>query len=538
MGVYDGAAHLRETMDSVLSQKGVALELVVVDDGSSDATPAILEFYASQDARVRIRRQGRLGLTRALIAGCAAARAPVIARQDCGDVSLPGRFAWQLARLRSSPGASLVSAGAEFFGPRGEWLYAVQDTDATLEAGLSRTSPATTRGPSHHGATMFSRAAYRAVGGYRAAFAVAQDLDLWMRLWEQGCVLAVPEILYRARLRSARRRARVSPRKAHNTRASPMTPTSRRARARAASASSPSSSAFPASPRRYSSSLALARHIMTILAEVGARRPSAGRLLCGSGRAAGGECRQFLGGGANLWRRVCRDVPRAHPRRDPRRAALWARAPAERFGDRLRACMIAILATHPIQYQTPVWRMLAARARAPVKVYYLSRQGLACRRDPGFGRAFAWDVELLDGYEHEFARVREARRQDSFFWLSLCRKSPAAYEGGRRARAVASGLADARLLASRGVGARGGIECLVARRHQCNERRPQYRFSSRARRAFFAGGPVLMRRFGKPRFLSGERRRFVTTCLGAALRRQRELGASGRRAAARARAAA
>jgi glycosyltransferase involved in cell wall biosynthesis len=202
MGVHDGAAHLRETVDSVLSQKGVALELVVVDDGSSDATPAILESYASLDARVRVRRQGRLGLTRALIAGCAAARAPIIARQDCGDVSLPGRFARQLARLRSFPGASLVSAGAEFVGPRGEWLYVVQDTDATLEAGLSQTSLAMTRGPSHHGATMFSRAAYGAVGGYRAAFPVAQDLDLWMRLWEQGCVVAVPEVLYRTRLHS------------------------------------------------------------------------------------------------------------------------------------------------------------------------------------------------------------------------------------------------------------------------------------------------------------------------------------------------
>ena len=86
--------------------------------------------------------------------------------------------------------------------------------------------------------------------------------------------------------------------------------------------------------------------------------------------------------------------------------------------------MIAILATHPIQNQTPVWRMLATRARAPVKVFYLSRQGLACRRDPGFGRAFAWDVDLLDGYEHEFARAREARRQESFFWLSLAENLP------------------------------------------------------------------------------------------------------------------
>ncbi len=54
----------------------------------------------------------------------------------------------------------------------------------------------------------------------------------------------------------------------------------------------------------------------------------------------------------------------------------------------------------------------------------MSRQGLACRRDPGFGRDIAWDIDLLDGYPHEFARVREARRQDSFFWLSLAENLP------------------------------------------------------------------------------------------------------------------
>jgi glycosyltransferase involved in cell wall biosynthesis len=210
MGVYNGAATLQATIDGVLSQEGVRLELIVVDDGSSDATPSVLESYAARDGRVRVRRQGRLGLTRALITGCAAARADFIARQDCGDVSLPGRLSRQLARLCESPAACLISAGTEFVGPRGERLYEVKDTDASLDKGLGETHPRRTRGPSHHGATMFSRRRYLAVGGYRPAFPLAQDLDLWMRLWERGPCLAVPEILYRARLDpdgvSARRR--------------------------------------------------------------------------------------------------------------------------------------------------------------------------------------------------------------------------------------------------------------------------------------------------------------------------------------------
>jgi hypothetical protein len=53
-------------------------------------------------------------------------------------------------------------------------------------------------GPPHHGSTMFRRSAYEAVGGYRAAFRVAQDLDLWLRLAEVGKCLGISDIHYQA----------------------------------------------------------------------------------------------------------------------------------------------------------------------------------------------------------------------------------------------------------------------------------------------------------------------------------------------------
>ena len=81
--------------------------------------------------------------------------------------------------------------------------------------------------------------------------------------------------------------------------------------------------------------------------------------------------------------------------------------------------MLAILTTHPIQYQTPIWRGLAARGDVPFKVFYMSDQGLKARFDPGFGRKVAWDLDLLDGYPHEFLDVHIGARQDSFRWLRL-----------------------------------------------------------------------------------------------------------------------
>lgn len=63
---------------------------------------------------------------------------------------------------------------------------------------------------------------------------------------------------------------------------------------------------------------------------------------------------------------------------------------------------VGIFNTHPIQYMAPVWRHLAADDRFRCTVYSLSDQGVAARVDPGFGQAVAWDVPLLEGYDHEF----------------------------------------------------------------------------------------------------------------------------------------
>jgi len=81
--------------------------------------------------------------------------------------------------------------------------------------------------------------------------------------------------------------------------------------------------------------------------------------------------------------------------------------------------MLAILTTHPIQYQTPIWRGLAARGDVPFTVMFMSDQGLKARFDPGFGRELAWDIDLLEGYPHEFLPVRTGPKQDAFGWLKL-----------------------------------------------------------------------------------------------------------------------
>jgi hypothetical protein len=198
VSVYNGETHLRASLESVLRQEGVNLELIVVDDGSTDATASILRQIASVDRRVRIVHQGNRGLTQALILGCSLARGEFIARHDADDLSLPGRLSNQLAVLRSSPQMSFVSCWALALGPKNEVLFETRRPSDGIEA--TELLRSQRQGPCGHGSVMFSRFDYERVGGYRPQFYFAQDTDLWLRLSEIGLIAYVPETLYAFRV--------------------------------------------------------------------------------------------------------------------------------------------------------------------------------------------------------------------------------------------------------------------------------------------------------------------------------------------------
>jgi len=199
MGVYNGAADLPRTLDSVLSQQGVDLEFIVVDDGSTDDTPEILERRARQDPRLRVVHQANAGLTDALVRGCDLALGEFIARQDAGgDLSLPGRLMTQVSLLRAQPDGILATCATRFVAPDGEWLFDEVIGQQELEDGLCTLAIPGVRGPSHHGSCLFRRDIYENVGGYRWPFMLAQDLDLWLRMIEVGRLITMPDVLYQA----------------------------------------------------------------------------------------------------------------------------------------------------------------------------------------------------------------------------------------------------------------------------------------------------------------------------------------------------
>lgn len=210
MGVYNGAGDLPATLDSVLSQESCRLEFIVINDGSTDATKQILDARAIRDPRLRVVHQANTGLTHALVRGCDLARGEFIARQDCGDRSLPGRLEGQCRYLREHPQAAMVACAVRFIGPADEPLFEAARVGLELHEGLSILDVLRVKGPPHHGGTMFRRSSYVQAGGYRPSFAVAQDIDLWLRLRELGQCIGMADVGYEARMAagsiSARRR--------------------------------------------------------------------------------------------------------------------------------------------------------------------------------------------------------------------------------------------------------------------------------------------------------------------------------------------
>jgi glycosyltransferase involved in cell wall biosynthesis len=186
MPVRDGERFLVEALESVLAQTESDLELIVVDDGSTDATPELLAEVTNP--RVRVLTQPPGGLTAALNAGCAEAAAPVIARMDADDVALPDRLERQLAFLESHPDVALVGGG----------IVLVDEQGREFDREPAPAVPSLVeRNDLVHGTVAMRTNAFRKLGGYRLD--QAEDYDLWLRFQERFGVAAVEEPVIRYR---------------------------------------------------------------------------------------------------------------------------------------------------------------------------------------------------------------------------------------------------------------------------------------------------------------------------------------------------
>jgi GT2 family glycosyltransferase len=198
--VWNAEAFLAEAIESVLRQTFSSFELIVIDDGSTDRTAAIVEEFANLDERVRVLRRPHEGISLALNTGIADARGEYVARMDGDDISVPDRLERQVAYLDTHPACVAL----------GSWIEVIDETARhiglkTFATTNDEISTALLRGISAmaHPTVVTRRDVLRAAGGYDPRRYPSEDLDLWLRLSERGELANVAEALLRHRRHKA-----------------------------------------------------------------------------------------------------------------------------------------------------------------------------------------------------------------------------------------------------------------------------------------------------------------------------------------------
>lgn len=196
MSVFNGERFLREAVESILGQSYTNFEFIIIDDGSTDSSPVILEVYRAGDCRVRVYRKENSGIVDSLNLGCRLARGRYIARMDADDVCIALRLERQVTFLDAHTKVGLVGCGMyENIDGNGAVLYTThlpKANDAIQRTILQRWCFL-------HPSIMFRTELFNLVGGYRKVFEGAEDHDFILRILEhsQAHNLQEPLIRYR-----------------------------------------------------------------------------------------------------------------------------------------------------------------------------------------------------------------------------------------------------------------------------------------------------------------------------------------------------
>jgi len=183
MPVYNAEKYIRAATESILSQTFTDFEFIIINDGSTDGTLDILEEYAQQDRRIRLISRENKGLVATLNEGVGLAKGSLIARMDADDIALPERFQQQIDFLNTHEETVCVGGCAIIIDESGRelTLLKVPANDEKIQEELLKGHASV-----FHPAVMYRKKSVQQVGLYRKDFYPAEDLDLWLRLGEQG----------------------------------------------------------------------------------------------------------------------------------------------------------------------------------------------------------------------------------------------------------------------------------------------------------------------------------------------------------------
>jgi len=200
MSVYNEEKFVNKAISSILDQTFPDFELIIVDDGSTDNTPQIIESFAKRDNRIRFLRNAQnKGKSESLNVAISLSKGEIIALMDGDDISLPERLEKQLDFLKRNPEVGLV----------GVKYWEIDEDDSVVNRVIY---PRKLRGRSLKrmlykrnffagGSLMFRKSLFEKVGGFNVHFVVSEDFDFILRVGEISKIAIVDEVLYLHRLK-------------------------------------------------------------------------------------------------------------------------------------------------------------------------------------------------------------------------------------------------------------------------------------------------------------------------------------------------
>ncbi|MCD8511609.1 MAG: glycosyltransferase [Bacillus sp. (in: Bacteria)] len=203
MSVYNGEKYLQEAVDSVLAQTYTNIELIIVNDGSTDSTKSILNTIKDKRARVIHFKKNR-GAAQALNLGIHKAHGEWIAINDADDISYPKRIEEQVNYLKKHPDLVGIGTLVKYFTDHPKLpikkLKIGEKRNNYFQSRESIRNQMIFGSPVIHSSMMFSKEVFMEVGGYNPDYTITYDHELWLKLLEKGDIEKVPKVLLNYRV--------------------------------------------------------------------------------------------------------------------------------------------------------------------------------------------------------------------------------------------------------------------------------------------------------------------------------------------------
>ena len=176
MSCYNEEGTISRAVESILSQTFTDFEFIIIDDGSTDKTFEKLEYWVKKDSKIRLyQNEKNLGLSAALNKGIKLSNAPIIARMDADDISLPARLEKQYAFLQKNNDVDV--AGSNAFMEKGD-RQSISNVPITNDEIFRQKYKRTI---AIHPTVMARKNTFEKYGYYDEALSWAEDKDLWLR---------------------------------------------------------------------------------------------------------------------------------------------------------------------------------------------------------------------------------------------------------------------------------------------------------------------------------------------------------------------